>query len=160
MMPGLCWVVGNLAVTSVLTKNGRYLPEVTIAKNDCRAHLSTYRPAVITKDRRNARPALATMPGTDRTIGCQGPAVWTGRLGTLFILYPVFRLPPPCPAVPLIKLYHLRGLIVLHKGWVAVVSVQGQVQTTSCSRIWHEALCTGSPTRGAFWGTRQLRILI
>lgn len=160
MMPSLCCVVGNLAVTSVLTKNGRYLPEVTIAKNDWRAHLSTYRPAVFTKDRRNARPALATMPGTERTIGRQGPAVRTGHLGTLFILYPDFRLPPPHPAVLLIKLYHMRGLIVLHKGGAVVVSVQGQVRTTLCSRISHEALCTGSPTRGAFWGTRQLRILI
>ena len=72
-------------MTPVLTKDGRYLPEVTISKKDCRARPSTYSPAVFTKDGRRARPSLPTLPGTDRTIGRQGPAVRTGRLGTLHL---------------------------------------------------------------------------
>jgi len=70
-------------VTPVLTQDGRYLPEVTISKKDCRARPSTYSPAVFTKAGRRAWPSLPTLPGTDRTIGRQGPGVRTGRLGTL-----------------------------------------------------------------------------
>jgi len=70
-------------VTPVLTKDGRYLPEVTISKKDCRARPSTYSPAVFTKDERLARPSLPTLPGTDGIIGRQGPGVQTGRLATL-----------------------------------------------------------------------------
>jgi len=70
-------------VTPVLTQDGRYLPEVTISKKDCRARPSTYSPAVFTKDGRRAWPSLPTLPGTDGTIGPQGPGVRTGRLGTL-----------------------------------------------------------------------------
>ena len=56
-------------MTPVLTQDGGYLPEVTIFKKDCRARLSTYSPAVFTKDRRRARPSLPTLPGTDGTVG-------------------------------------------------------------------------------------------
>ena len=63
-------VVGNLQVTPVLTQDGRYLPEVTISKKDCRARPSTYSPAVFTKDGRRGRPSLPTR---------------TGRLGTLVV---------------------------------------------------------------------------
>jgi len=70
-------------VTPVLTQDGRYLPEVTISKKDCRARPSTYSPVVFTKDGRRAWPSLPTLPGTDGTIGRQGPGVRTGRLGTL-----------------------------------------------------------------------------
>jgi len=35
------------------------------------------------EDGRLARPSIPTPPGTDGTIGLQGPAVLTGRLGTL-----------------------------------------------------------------------------
>ena len=66
-----------------MTQDGRYLPEVTISKKDCRARPSTYSPPVFTKDGRRARPSLPTLPGTDGTIGRQGPGVRTGRLGTL-----------------------------------------------------------------------------
>jgi len=76
-------MVGNLEVTPVLTQDGRYLPEVTISKKDCRARPSTYSPAVFTKAGRRAWPSLPTLPGTDGTIGRQGPGVRTGRLGTL-----------------------------------------------------------------------------
>ena len=75
--------VGNLQVTPVFVQDGRYLPEVTISKRDCRARPSTYSPAVFTKDGRRARPSLPTLPGTDGTIGRQGLGVRTGRLGTL-----------------------------------------------------------------------------
>ena len=70
-------------MTPVIMQDGRYLPEVTISKKDCRARPSTYSPAVFTKDGRCARPSLTTLPGTDGTIGCQGPGVRAGRLGTL-----------------------------------------------------------------------------
>ena len=79
-------------MTPVLTQDGRYLPEVTISKKDCRARPSTYSPAVFTKDGRRAWPSLPTLPGTDGTIGLQGPGVRTGRLGTL----EKFK----CPAIP------------------------------------------------------------
>jgi len=72
-------------VTPDLTQDGRYLPEVTISKKDCRARPSTYSPAVFTKDGRRAWPSLPTLPGTDGTIGRQGPGVRTGRLGTLVV---------------------------------------------------------------------------
>ena len=44
-----------------------------------------YRTAVIMEDGRFARPSLPTLPGTDGTIGRQGPGVRTGRLGTLAV---------------------------------------------------------------------------
>ena len=69
-------------VTPVLTQDGRYLQEVTISKKDYRARPSTYSPAVFTKDGRRAWPSLPTLPGTDGTIGRQGPGVRTGRLDT------------------------------------------------------------------------------
>jgi len=47
--------VGNLQVTPVLMQDGRYLPEVTVSKKDCRARPSTYSPAVFTKDGRRGR---------------------------------------------------------------------------------------------------------
>ena len=72
-------------MTPVLTQDGRYLQEVTISKKDYRARPSTYSPAVFTKAGRRARPSLPTLPGTDRTIGHQGPGVRTGRLGTLVV---------------------------------------------------------------------------
>ena len=50
--PSLLRTVGNLQVTPVLTQDGRYLPEFTIFKKDCRAHPSIYSPAVFTKDGR------------------------------------------------------------------------------------------------------------
>ena len=70
-------------MTPVLTQDGRYLPEVTISEKDCRARPSTYSPAVFTNDERRAQPSLPTLPGTDGTIGRQGPGVRTGRLGIL-----------------------------------------------------------------------------
>ena len=78
-------IVGNLQVTPVFMQEGRYLPEVTISKNDCRVRLSTCSPAVFTKDGHRARPFLPILPGTDGTIGHQGPGVSTGQLGTLFV---------------------------------------------------------------------------
>jgi len=41
---------------------------------------------VFTKDGRRAWPSLPTLPGTDGTIGRQGPGVRTGRLGTLVVI--------------------------------------------------------------------------
>ena len=64
--------VGNLHVTPVFMQDGRYLPEVTISKKDCRAQPSTYSPAVFTKDGRRAPPSLPTLPGTDGTDGAVG----------------------------------------------------------------------------------------
>ena len=52
-------------------------------QKDCRARPSTYSPSVNIEDGRLARPSLPTLPGTDGTIGRQGPAVRPGRLGTL-----------------------------------------------------------------------------
>ena len=54
-------------------------------QKDCRARPSTYSPSVNIVDGRLARPSLLTLPGTDGTIGRQGPAVLPGRLGTLLI---------------------------------------------------------------------------
>ena len=52
-------------------------------QKDCRARPSTYSPVVTIEDGRLARPSIPTPPGKDWTIGRQGPAVRTGRLGTL-----------------------------------------------------------------------------
>ena len=38
------------------------------------------------EDGRLAQPSLPTLPGTDETIGRQGPGVQTGRLGTLVLI--------------------------------------------------------------------------
>jgi len=103
--PSLCRTVGNLQVTPVLTQDGRYLPEVTISKKDCRALPSTYSPAVFTKDGRRAWPSLPTLPGTDGTIGRRGPGVRTGRLGTLYMLVnPIGKSECKCYDISLIPL--------------------------------------------------------
>ena len=60
--------------------------EVWSDQKDCRARPSTYRTAVFNKDGRRARPSLHTLPGTDGTIGRQGPGIQTGRLGTLSVV--------------------------------------------------------------------------
>ena len=76
-------------MTPVLTQDGRQFqrrrgPTGTYhSQKDCRARPSTYSPAVNIEDGRLARPSIPTQPGTDGTIRRQGPAVRTGRLGTL-----------------------------------------------------------------------------
>ena len=64
--------------------------EVWSGQKDRRARPSTYRTAEFNKDGRRARPSLPTLPGTDGTIGRQGPGVRTGRLGTFFEKRKVF----------------------------------------------------------------------
>ena len=66
-------------------------------QKNCRARPSTYSPSVNIEDGRLARPSLPTLPGTDGTIGRQGPAVRPGRSGTptpLLITKPYCTMPP------------------------------------------------------------------
>ena len=57
-------------MTPVLSQDGRYLPEVTISKKDCRARPSTYRPEVFTKDGRRGRDYRTPGPWRpDGTVG-------------------------------------------------------------------------------------------
>ena len=51
----------------VIMQDGRYLPQVTISKKDCRARPSTYSPAAFTKDRRGYRTPGPWRP--DGTVG-------------------------------------------------------------------------------------------
>jgi len=77
-------MVGNLEVTHVLTQvwvSTRF----TIWRKDFRACESTWTPVVFTKDRCHAWPSLPTWPVTERSIGRQGPPVWTGLLGTCLV---------------------------------------------------------------------------
>jgi len=85
VMPVLSEDPRALQVTAVHAKDCRALLEVCVAIKAARPRASTSRAAVGIKDVRPAQPSLPTLPGTDRTIGRQGPTVCPGQLGTLLL---------------------------------------------------------------------------